>query len=408
MITAPHHLETGNSTETFFEDRILGHLRGKKPGPTVIAIAGMHGNEPSGVEGLKSVFRSLLDNHYEIDGEFVGLLGNKQALAQKVRYIENDLNRLWKYDPSNLVLQDCSGSAEEPEFRSLNQTITHFLQTRRGPVIFIDLHTTSASSAPFLLIGDTLRNRDFVRQFPVPIILGLEETLDGPLLSYINELGHISMGFEAGQHDDPISIENQARMLWLVLERAGCITLEANDRALHFGALAKQSVGSLSFFELRYRHAVSAQAVFRMKPGYVNLQPVAKGEILAMEKNGPVVCPENGRIFMPLYQKQGNDGFFLVRRIAPFWLSVSRFLRRARAENILPLLPGVRRHPNIPQCLRINAKVAFFAPKQILHLLGYRKMKTDGKFLLFVRRPFDRKDPELSHGNDLGTRPAHS
>ena len=39
-----------------------------------------------------------------------------------------------------------------------------------------------------------------------PIVLGIEEYLQGPLLSYINTLGYVSLGFESGQHDNKQAI----------------------------------------------------------------------------------------------------------------------------------------------------------------------------------------------------------
>ena len=37
-----------------------------------------------------------------------------------------------------------------------------------------------------------------------------------------------------------------------------------------------------------------------------------ENEILADNTNGTVRAPVSGRLLMPLYQKQGDDGFFIV------------------------------------------------------------------------------------------------
>ena len=42
---------------------------------------------------------------------------------------------------------------------------------------------------------------------------------------------------------------------------------------------------------------------------------VKKGELIAKDKNGDIFSPANGRILMPLYQKQGEDGFFIIKEI---------------------------------------------------------------------------------------------
>lgn len=64
-------------------------------------------------------------------------------------------------------------------------------------------------------------------------------------------------------------------------------------------------------------HAIKKGDNFVMQPGYKNFQPVKKGEILATDKNGAISAQEDGLILMPLYQKQGNDGFFLVKMVRP-------------------------------------------------------------------------------------------
>ena len=78
------------------------------------------------------------------------------------------------------------------------------------------MHTTSSDSAPFAIISDTLINRHLAMRLGVPVILGLEESLDGTILNYINELGYAAVGFEAGQHQAPSSVENHEAAIWLL------------------------------------------------------------------------------------------------------------------------------------------------------------------------------------------------
>ena len=51
---------------------------------------------------------------------------------------------------------------------------------------------------------------------------------------------------------------------------------------------------------------------------------------------------------MPLYQPQGDDGFFVMREFRPFWLRVSSLLRRARADLLFRLLPAFDVIPTTP------------------------------------------------------------
>jgi len=68
-------------------------------------------------------------------------------------------------------------------------------------------------------------------------------------------------------------------------------------------------------FEVIYRHPVDEADGFCMVPGFENLAPVRKGELVAESHAGKILAPESGLMFMPLYQPVGSDGFFLVRPV---------------------------------------------------------------------------------------------
>jgi len=257
------------------------------------------------------------------------------------------------------------------------------------------LHTTSSAGAPFALISDTLTNRRLALALGVPLILGLEENLDGTILNYINELGHAAIGFEAGQHQAPASQHHHEAAIWLGLVAAGCL---APQHAPGFDDLRqqlRQAGGELPrAMELRYRHAVSEEDQFAMLPGFDNFTPVTRGQHLAQDWQGKVTAPEDGLLFMPLYQPQGDDGFFLVREVKLFWLRASAWLRRWRVDRLLPLLPGVHRLPGQRRSFEINTHIARWLVVEICHLLGYRKhSQVEGRLMVSRRRqsPEDRE-----------------
>jgi hypothetical protein len=107
---------------------------------------------------------------------------------------------------------------------------------------------------------------------------------------------------------------------------------------------------------------------------------------LAENNQGSIKAQENGRIFMPLYQAQGNDGYFLIRPIARFWLKLSKVLRRWRAERVLTWLPGVRRLQDEQNTVTVNTRIAKFKVREFLHLLGYRLQGVEGNTMRFSRR----------------------
>ena len=75
--------------------REIGRYGDGKEGPTIVVFAGIHGNEPSGVQALEHVFKTLNKKSIAVKGSVYGILGNIPAILQKQRFVQKDLNRLW-------------------------------------------------------------------------------------------------------------------------------------------------------------------------------------------------------------------------------------------------------------------------------------------------------------------------
>jgi succinylglutamate desuccinylase len=267
------------------------------------------------------------------------------------------------------------------------------LTTARGEVHFVDLHTTSASGNPFATVGDTLRNRRFAMNFPATIILGLEEQIDGTLLEYLNSLGAVTMGFEAGQHVAESSVVHHEAVIWIAMVAAGNLRAEdVPELSRHRATLARAS-GGVSIVEVRHRHPIRAEDRFRMEPGFANFQRVKQGELLARDQRGQITARESGMLLLPLYQPLGDDGFFLGRKVRPLWLKLSAILRRLRVGDYVHWLPGVRLDPGKDMNLLVNTQIARFLPLQVFHLLGFRKHRWNGKDLVVSRRRYDMVGP---------------
>ena len=377
--------------------RVLGRHSGQVAGPSLIAVTGIHGNEKSGVEGALRVLDRLERLQPQLTGEVVFLAGNLSALQQQSRFIDLDLNRQWTVEKVAALRAADGGAAgpvEETEQRELLETLDELAHGARGQAYFLDLHTSSADGPPFVTIGDTLRNRSFARKFPLPLILGLEEQVDGALLELLNNHGFVTMGVEAGHHEAPESVDRHEAVLWLALVYAGIIRAEDTPGVDRLRALLSGTArGVPSVVEVRYRHAIEDSDAFRMEPGYFNFRPVKRGELLAHDRRGPIRAREPGLILLPLYQGQGDDGFFLSREVRPFWLRVSAVLRRLRLGSLMRFLPGVRRDAANDEVLIVDTRVARIYPLEIFHLLGFRKIRRCGTSLAVSRRRYDLAPP---------------
>ena len=386
--------------------RILGRIAGPDTSRgAVVFVAGMHGNEPAGIRALKRLVMGLETIQDKLAGEVICLAGNLPALAANKRYLQRDLNRLWT-DRNVLQARNCSipldpKVPELNEQRELLKIIDPLLTSPPGPLFFVDLHTTSAVSVPFIAINDQLDNRRFASKFQIPGVLGLEEYLEGPMLSYLNGTGHVALAFEAGQHDDSYSVDIHESFAWTTLAHAGLLSAEdVPEHEFHARRLVESAREIAGMFEVIHRHHVEANDGFVMKPGFVNFAKVAEKEIVAHDRGGPIDVRRSCRIFMPRYQSLGSDGFFLVRSIPQWALSLSAVLRKINFENFLVWLPGVSRSVDRPDTLVVDRRSARFLANELFHLLGYRRKKVEGDLLLFSRREIS--DAECAAANPGG------
>jgi succinylglutamate desuccinylase len=124
------------------------------------------------------------------------------------------------------------------------------------------------------------------------------------------------MAFEGGQIGSPDAIDLHEAGVWMLLHQSGLVSglrqtfLEDCSRILH-----RQSRNLPGQVKVKSMHVIREGSQFMMRPGYFNFKQVKRGEALADDKNGEIVAPQDGMIFMPLYQKQGKDGFFIVEEL---------------------------------------------------------------------------------------------
>lgn len=383
-------------------DRFIGKAGGNRPGPTVIFFGGIHGNEPAGVFALERLFKLLEPYEDKIKGSVYGIAGNLRALKRRERYDSRDLNRLWTAERMEIIENNSSEKLEKgydtDEQLELYDIISEIVAKESGPFYFLDLHTTSSETMPFLTVNDTLLNRKFSIQFPVPIILGIEEYLDGPLLSYINYKGFIAVGFESGQHDDMASIENHLAFAYCALGITGCVAEEYLAEYKHFHSiLAKSTIETRDIFEIVYRHEIQPKEIFKMEAGFLNFGKISKNQLLAKSDGQEVKADRNGRIFMPLYQSAGNDGYFIVRKIPKFLLRLSAWFRKMRADRMLAILPGVKWGSPQKDVLLIKKRIARFLAKDLMHLMGYRSRDLNQDVMIAKNRERASREDEYKN-----------
>lgn len=295
------------------QSRIIGKYSSNKKGPLLFITAGVHGNEPSGVQALEKVFKELEMTRPQIEGTILGVAGNKTALAKNERYIEEDLNRTWKEES---IINNKIDTHEQREMHEIIEVLEEYPEKDFSKRYFLDCHTTSSPSLPYISVQVVNDNDQWAQQFPTYIVRGFSDIVYGAIDHYLSRTGLTGFTFEAGQHTDKTSVENHEGMIWLALEKACKLDLsEISCYPDCVDNFAKKNAPDQKTFEIIHRYGLEKDDEFKMEPGFKNFQKIEKGELLAT-KNGEQVKSEwDAYIFMPLYQTQGNDGFFVIQEV---------------------------------------------------------------------------------------------
>ena len=300
--------------------QVVGSWGEQGHGPTLVVVGGIHGNEPSGVVALTRLLQELEASNGQVQGRLVGLRGNRQALDRGARWIHQDLNRLWTEEQLNWLRSHTDPSQLDGECREqarLVQIIEPLLSTTPGGRLsLLDLHSTSSQSAPFSIVNHQSSSRRLGARFPVPMVFGLQDEIHGTLVSYFDSIGIPALGFEGGQHESKEAVLFHLAILRLALVFTGILKEEDCPHfRLSMEMLERSSQDLPRAHQVRYRHPVQPDDQFRMEPDLANFQPVRQNQLLARDRTGEIRSPRSGRILMPLYQAQGDDGFFIVDSI---------------------------------------------------------------------------------------------
>ena len=303
------------------EERLIGIFDEGHRGPLVIMTSGIHGNEKAGVKALEYLIKMLEVEHitnesFIFTGRLIAMKGNIQALESNKRYINRDLNRMFRNDLLKTILTKDERTGEEKELVEIIDLIKNSIADYHPDEIFVlDLHTTTATGGIFTIVNDSQEALRIGSDLKAPVIEGFLEGIKGTILHYLNadnfHQNCTALCFEAGQHDDPLSVNRCIAAAVNFLSSVGAVE-RMHIEPRHHRILHENAAGLPVHCRLIYTHKIMDNDGFKMEPGFHNFDDISKGQILASDKNGIIYAPCTGKILMPLYQEQGEDGFFIV------------------------------------------------------------------------------------------------
>tara|TARA_Y100000589_G_scaffold332017_1_gene388602 strand:+ start:1015 stop:3780 length:2766 start_codon:yes stop_codon:yes gene_type:complete len=290
-------------------ERVIGnyHSNNKK---TLIFITGIHGNENSGLKALENFFNIIQTSSIKIEGSVIGLIGNLAAVKKKSRYLDEDMNRVWKEKQSKSKTK----SSEQNEMHILKKEIEKIIINKnKKNICIIDLHNTSSPNGVFA-IANNQQEVNLAAKIGIPVITNLFTKVQGSLSSYYSKKDIMSIVFEGGAIGDPASIKNHEAGIWKILLEQKMIKLNSVPKKISNNLKIMQdfSIKKGGLFQVKYIHEINKKDDFFMIPNMKNFDKIKKHDIIGHDRKGEVKAPISGYLLMPLYQEKGKEGFYIV------------------------------------------------------------------------------------------------
>ncbi len=254
-------------------------FKGARPGPTLVILGGVHGNEHCGPDAINRMMEDLrIDAGTCICVPAVNIL----ALEKNVRFVDDNLNRV--LGAPDLATHE--GRLVDP----LREVIA------RGNYL-LDLHSYKSGGPAFAFGDEDARTLAFARALPASIVVtGWNDCYKRAFpnkpapgmgtTEYARSIGIVAATFECGQHLDPVAAENGCSAIRAALIHAGL-----SDAVVTPGPTP--------------RHVRMTQVFVKEKEGkharqWKHTDAIAKGEVFATFDDGSEqLAPTDGVVILP-------------------------------------------------------------------------------------------------------------
>jgi succinylglutamate desuccinylase len=279
---------------------------GPQMGPHVIVLGGVHGDEMTGIELVKSLHTLFERGDIKLVlGKLTLALGNEEAirLNRRATTPDRNLNRMFTRVHLEGPVLDFYESKRAKELAPILQSAD----------ISLDIHSTSVPSSPFLPCAFTPRHEKVYRWFDADLVLTDPDYILGGQRSttdeYVDFCGGTGICFETGFASDTSRLPAVTKSVLNILAGQGMITRSPQQIP---------PVPSYHVYRLTRKILLTADGFSYAGAFPESFQEVKKGEIIGYHGNRPEVAEEDGVIAFPKAQAEwhpGHDIFYLARRI---------------------------------------------------------------------------------------------
>lgn len=294
-----------------FSERILGKYGDQSKGATLIITADTLGDEKHGIAAVQNVLRTLSRSKIPLKGQVIGLAGNTSSYR---RGLLGELRGSLPLEYTPASQDEYLGYNKAEEFIEL---IEEFEKIPATDVFYIDIKTSPTLPYPYSCHSRNESCKAFASKFPFYKVMGLEDFITDHLGFYLNAKNYTCNTFKIGTGGPYPATQVHEATIWWALIQCGCLLEDDVPNILHLRNVLDQSLPDdhVRSYEVIFKYTVQEDEYFRMVPGYKSFQKIKAGEVLATSDGASVVSQWDGRIFMPLYHTQSNDGFFILKEI---------------------------------------------------------------------------------------------
>ncbi|UMX47527.1 MAG: succinylglutamate desuccinylase/aspartoacylase family protein [Candidatus Nealsonbacteria bacterium DGGOD1a] len=268
----------------------LIEFKGSKTGPTSVILAGTHGDEAGGINALKKMLPE-----FKIDrGRVLVGFGNPLAIKKKVRFIEINLNRMFK--PDKLFILEQKRTYEYARAQFLK---AYFDQADA----LLDLHCSFVKqSRPFIVCEDN--SYDIARHLPVNLIVtGLDQIQPGGTDYYMNSHGKVGICLECGYLGDNNASQIANEGIYDFLGAMGHISRKPKIR--------KQSLVKM------YELYITKTANFKLAKPFKDFEKLSDGQTIGTDGGREIKAPKDSIILFARNMNKAGEESFALGKVIP-------------------------------------------------------------------------------------------
>ena len=260
-------------------------IRGVKDGPISIIIAGVHGDERCGVDIFEKIIHTI---RIEL-GEVIFIYGNPEAIEKDCRFVESNLNRMFKKDKF----------LSKNEIESYEYDRAQFLKNYLNQAdALLDIHASfTPKSKPFVICE--ANSKEIIKYLPVDLVVSGFDTVEpGGTDYYMNSIGKIGICLECGYLGNKSSLR--------IAEQGVFAFLKARGHILNDIKIQKQS------YIRMYDLYITKTNKFSLSKKFFDFEEISKNKIIGVDGRKEVVAEKDSVILFARNTNKVGEEAFLV------------------------------------------------------------------------------------------------